>query len=296
VNETKVTPARLLGRKPSGGLVELLVLDPVSEPANAVPTAEAVRACMIRSAKRTRSGTEIQLRNGSPALVVEEIAPGRVLVRFPVPETGLLEFLEKYGEPPLPPYIDRPHGNTPADRKRYQTIYARVAGSIAAPTAGLHFTERLLADLATGGIEIARITLHVGAGTFRPVRDDDIRLHEMEWEAYDISPSVAERLNRAVCLGRRIVAVGTTAVRTLESAVSEGGSFRAGSGKTNLFIYPGYSFKSIHGIITNFHLPSSTLLMVVCAFAGVEFTLGAYREAIQRGYRFYSYGDACLII
>jgi S-adenosylmethionine:tRNA ribosyltransferase-isomerase len=235
------------------------------------------------------------LDNGPELTAEDTIAPGRVRIVFPVPEKSFLDFLETYGSPPLPPYISTANRNRDRDRSRYQTVYARIAGSVAAPTAGLHFTEELLHDLSLKGIETARILLHVGPGTFIPVRDEDVRAHRMEPEFYEIPDQAARTIQRARDEKRRVIAVGTTTVRALESAAAHG-KLAPGRGETNLFIKPGYSFKVIDGLVTNFHLPGSTLLMLVCAFAGIDFVMKGYERAVQDGYRFYSYGDACLIL
>lgn len=295
MNETKVVPALLVGHKPTGGSVELLVLQPARSPHESASADSAVRVCMVRSSKPLKSGGRIELHSG-PILTAEEtVAPGRVKIRFPVPEAELLSFLEAYGRAPLPPYIQSLQRDADRDRDRYQTVYARAAGSVAAPTAGLHFTDKLLAALRAKGIEIVRIVLHVGPGTFTPVRAQDIRGHRMESEYYDISESAARCIQGALREGRRVVAVGTTSVRALESVVCDTGAVTAGKGDTRLFIAPGYTFKVVGGLITNFHLPRSTLLMLVSAFAGTELILNAYDEAVRHRYRFYSYGDACLI-
>jgi S-adenosylmethionine:tRNA ribosyltransferase-isomerase len=250
---------------------------------------------MVKTSKRLRPGDIVTLDDGSHLRAGETVGPGRVRITFPVPDNGLVRFLKTHGQPPLPPYIKAHGANRDQDRDRYQTIYSRVPGSVAAPTAGLHFTEDLLGKLAAKGVETARITLHVGPGTFTPVRHEDVRLHAMESESYEISPQAAEAINRARQEQRRIIAVGTTTVRALESAASPEGEVRPGAAATNLFIIPGYCFKIVHNMITNFHLPGSTLLMLVCALGGTKAILGAYQDAINRKYLFYSYGDACLI-
>ena len=200
-----------------------------------------------------------------------------------------------YGRPPLPPYIRAEEANIERDRARYQTVYARITGSVAAPTAGLHFTDDLLEGLERQGTNTARILLHVGPATFTPVRVEDIRFHRMESESYEISEETGRQICEARRAHRRIIAVGTTCVRALEAAATPTGTVRPGAGKTNLFIRPGYPFKMVGGMITNFHLPRSTLLVLVCAFAGTELIRKAYQEAVRERYRFYSYGDACLI-
>ncbi|MGB6066846.1 MAG: tRNA preQ1(34) S-adenosylmethionine ribosyltransferase-isomerase QueA [Desulfomonilaceae bacterium] len=294
VNETKVTPASLVGRKPSGGRVDLLVLDPWK--ATARPDGLAVRTCLVRSSKRLRRGAVIQIESGPEITVEETVAPGRVRICFPVPEDSFLSLLELYGRPPLPPYIRADRGHKRSDRERYQTIYAKVPGSVAAPTAGLHFTGRLLEELQERGISIVRIHLRVGPGTFTPVRVDDIRLHRMESESYEISEAAAGSIAKAYGERRRIIAVGTTTVRALESAAIAEGIVMAGKGETDLFILPGHSFKVVRGMVTNFHLPGSTLLMLVCALGGTDLVMSAYSEAVKEQYRFFSYGDACLVV
>lgn len=296
INETKVMPALLLGRKPSGGKVELLVLDPARMPAEDCLEAQAVRVCLYRSSKRLRKGSYVEIGCGETLTVENEVAPGRVTVRFPASERDFPVFLHRFGKTPLPPYINAEDRDVKADRIRYQTIYSRVAGSVAAPTAGLHFTDELLDRLAELGIGIARILLHVGPGTFVPVRTEDIRLHAMESECYEISPEAAEFIRVSRAAKRRIIAVGTTSVRALESAADREGNVRAGRNRTNLFIMPGGKFNVVEGMVTNFHLPGSTLLMLVCALGGIEPVLAAYRTAVEERYRFYSFGDSCLII
>jgi S-adenosylmethionine:tRNA ribosyltransferase-isomerase len=296
INETRVTPASLIGRKHTGGRVELLVLDPAIMGAATRPDSPAIRTCLVRSSKRLRQGAVIQIVDG-PEIAIEETAgPGRVRVRFPVSEDEFLAFLNHYGRPPLPPYIRADGRATTNDRERYQTIYAKIAGSVAAPTAGLHFTQELLEELQERGVTIARILLQVGPGTFTPVREEDIRLHRMESEFYEISSEAADSIVKAHRDKRRVIAVGTTTVRALESAAAGEGIVLPGKGQTDLFIMPGYSFKVVQGLVTNFHLPGSTLLMLVCALGGIGPVMNAYKEAVKEKYRFYSYGDACLVI
>lgn len=294
LNETRVIPAFLQGKKVTGGHVELLVTDP----GGMFGTGElqAVRTCITRSSKPVKPGSKILLENGIELECIDAMGPGRIQVRFPVPESMFLNFLEEHGKPPLPPYIHAAQRDETLDRCRYQTIYGRVAGSVAAPTAGLHFSEKLLKELEYIGIQIARIILHVGPGTFLPVRTPDVRLHTMESEYFDISDETARTVSRAAREGRRVIAVGSTSTRALETAVSDDCHLSPGKGKTSLFILPGYQFKIVKGIITNFHLPESTLLMLVCALGGTSRVLSAYRQAIDHRYRFYSYGDASLII
>jgi len=296
LNETRVTPCALSARKPSGGRVSLLVLEPAGREHRTVSGDLASRVCICGSSKPLRDGTTITIEDGPDLLIEKTLGGGRVIVRFPVGEDGVLSFLERHGKAPLPPYIKPGDQDRSFHRDRYQTVYSRVAGSVAAPTAGLHFTEQLLEELEQNGIEVTRILLHVGPGTFTPVREEDVRRHTMELESYEISEEAANVLQAALECGRRIIAVGTTTVRTLESAMNPDGRFRPGNGRTDLFILPGHRFKAVHGMITNFHLPGSTLLMLVCAFAGTERVLYAYKTAVGGRYRFYSYGDACLIV
>ncbi|AFM26325.1 tRNA preQ1(34) S-adenosylmethionine ribosyltransferase-isomerase QueA [Desulfomonile tiedjei] len=293
LNETKVIPAFLQGKKTTGGRVELLVTDPgeMFGPGEF----HAVRTCITKSSKPIKPGSRILVGNGVELECIHAVGPGRIQVRFPVTESMLLNFLEEHGKPPLPPYIHTAKRDEALDRCRYQTIYGRVAGSVAAPTAGLHFSEKLLKELEGMGILVARIILHVGPGTFLPVRTQDVRLHTMESEYFEISDETARNITRAAREGRRVIAVGSTSTRALETAVSEDCHICPGKGKTSLFILPGYRFKIVKGIITNFHLPESTLLMLVCALGGTDRVLSAYRQAVHQKYRFYSYGDASLI-
>lgn len=285
-NDTRVFPARLIGRKTSGGKVELLLIRKTS--------GEGDRwVAMGRSSKALRRGMDLSLCGGLiGARVVRILEQGRLEVDL-AGEGDVDALIERLGEVPLPPYIRRQAGE--ADRSRYQTVYARKSGAVAAPTAGLHFSEQTLEALEEAGHRKAHVTLHVGPGTFRPVQSDTLDQHEMHEETYDVSESTAAAIREARAEGRPIVAVGTTVVRTLESAVGAQGDIRAGAGATNLFIRPPYRFRVIDHLVTNFHLPRSTLLALVMAFAGIELTKQAYREAIERRYRFYSYGDAMLI-
>ncbi|MCU0561410.1 MAG: tRNA preQ1(34) S-adenosylmethionine ribosyltransferase-isomerase QueA [Desulfobacterales bacterium] len=288
VNDTAVIPARLVGRKATGGRVEVFILDYTGGVRR-----EGTFACdcLVKSSKPLRAGACIQFGEEWSGRVTA-IEGGFCRVEFSgAGDIDLL--LDRQGHVPLPPYIRRL--DRPEDRKAYQTVYAAVRGAVAAPTAGLHFTPELLEEIRAKGVAVACITLHVGYGTFAPVRSADIRTHRMHAERYHISASAAEAVNAARDAGRRVVAVGTTAVRTLEFAAGDDGRVRSGSGWCDLFIYPGYRFKAIDAMITNFHLPKSTLLMLVAAFAGREPILDAYRAAVAEGYRFYSYGDAMLI-
>jgi S-adenosylmethionine:tRNA ribosyltransferase-isomerase len=296
LNETRVTPALLLGRKSSGGRVEILVLDPAGTAQGWANEKRAVRVCLVRSSKPVRPGTIIEIGRGERVTVLESVASGRVRMQFEIAEPDFIDFLDVHGHPPLPPYIKHENRDFDRDRSRYQTVYGRVAGSVAAPTAGLHFTEEILGELQEQRVTLCKIVLHVGPGTFTPVREADIRRHTMESEYYEIPEEASERINAAIRDGRRIIAVGTTSVRALESSAAREKGLGPGRGTTDLFITPGHSFKVVRGMLTNFHLPRSSLLMLVCSFAGTELMLAAYAEAVRRKYRFYSYGDACLIM
>lgn len=278
-NETRVLPARLNVRKqPGGGRAELLLLERVKP-----QTWQA-----LVGGKGLSTGRELILENGMQAKVLEELDGPRRLVHFAGPITDLLA---EIGEMPLPPYITTPL----RDPEDYQTVFSRVPGSSAAPTAGLHFTTGVLDSLMTHGVKLAFVTLHIGLDTFAPVREEDPRQHTIHSEWCSISSGSAEKVNAARSDGGRIIAVGTTAVRTLETAAGEEGTLQPYEGKTDLFILPGYGFKTVDAMITNFHLPRSTLIMLVSAFAGRERIMNAYAEAMAQGYRFYSFGDAMLI-
>ena len=283
INNTKVIPARLFGVK-KGGTAHIEVL--LIKPAEGLDNWEV----MVRPGKRVKTGAEIIFGDGKmTGEIIAETAVGRI-IHFNY-EGIFTEILDELGTMPLPPYITEKLD----DQSRYQTVYAKYDGSAAAPTAGLHFTPELLADLQTKGIEIVEVLLHVGLGTFRPVQVEDISEHEMHSEYYSVTPEAAQRLNLALEEGRRIISVGTTSTRTLESAWHNG-RVEPGDGWTEIFIYPGYEFKVISGLITNFHLPKSTLVMLVSALAGRENILNAYQIAVQEKYRFFSFGDAMLII
>ncbi|MGE3622300.1 MAG: tRNA preQ1(34) S-adenosylmethionine ribosyltransferase-isomerase QueA [Bdellovibrionales bacterium] len=285
LNDTKVIPARLYGRR---GDVEIEVL---------LHKKHAPRTWLAfaRPGKRLHIGDRIVFADDFLAEVMEKREEGEIRIRFSVDDEKLPPLLETYGEAPLPPYIKRGKGGVPEDRARYQTIFAAREGAVAAPTAGLHFTPELLGRLAEKGIECATVTLHVGAGTFLPVKAEHIRDHRMHAEWGELKAGIAGYLNRARDEGRRIVAVGTTSLRLLESAADEEGRIRPFAGDTNIFITPGYRFKAADALITNFHLPKSTLFMLVCAFAGRDRMRTAYDHAKAAGYRFYSYGDASLL-
>ena len=286
LNDTRVIPARLHARRPTGRRFELLLLRPLD--------AEAWES-LLRPAGRARPGERLLLADGGEVVPVEPRGEGRWRVRFEPALT--LDRLDGVGEPPLPPYISRPEGATPSDRRDYQTVYAAEPGAVAAPTAGLPFTRELLDEIASRGVELAYLTLHVGLGTFRPVTAERVAEHRMHEEWYRFSEATAAAVNRALGQGRRVVCVGTTSVRALEGALAAGsGRVVAGDAWTDLFITPGYRFRGVGALLTNFHLPRSTLLMLVSALAGRERVLEAYREAVASGYRFYSYGDAMLIL
>jgi S-adenosylmethionine:tRNA ribosyltransferase-isomerase len=299
-NDAKVIPARLFARKPSGGQVEIFFVEALGAVTLTGGRTRETWRCLARGKLEPgmRLGVVSSHRDEQalPELVFGERSEDgtATIVMTTARSGGILAELEAHGDLPLPPYIARPEGATADDKVRYQTVYARVPGAVAAPTAGLHFTEDTLAELKARGIEGHSLTLVVGPGTFAPVRHEDLSLHVMHQEAYVISPEVAEAHREARRQGRPIVAVGTTVVRALESAY-DAGQLRCGSQKTDLFIRPGYRFRAVDRLITNFHLPKSTLLMLVCAFAGTERVLAAYRTAVALGYRFFSYGDAMLV-
>jgi S-adenosylmethionine:tRNA ribosyltransferase-isomerase len=282
LNDSRVIPARLFGRRESGGAVEVVLLR---------DRGEGVWECLTRPGRKTRTGTALSFGGGAlTAAVINEIEGGNRLIRFHY-DGIFLEVLERLGKMPLPPYI---HEEL-KDAERYQTVYSRVSGSAAAPTAGLHFTKELLNTIADKGVGLHYVTLHVGLGTFRPVKAENIEDHEMHAEYCEIPAETARAVSAAKREGRRVVAVGTTSCRTLESRASGDGSVAPFSGFTNAFIYPGYTFKCADALITNFHLPESTLLMLVSALAGRENILRAYEEAVRERYRFFSFGDAMLI-
>ena len=282
LNDSRVIPARLFGTRPSGGAVEVVLLRDLGG---------GRWECLTRPGKKMRLGTEVSFGEELSA-VVEEIMPdGNRVLRF-FYDGIFLEILERLGKMPLPPYI-KAQLDDPA---RYQTVYAREPGSAAAPTAGLHFTEELLDSIRAMGVEVCFVTLHVGLGTFRPVKAENVEEHEMHSEYCTVPPETAEAVNRAKQNGGRVIAVGTTSCRTLESFAREDGSLAPAAGWTNIFIYPGYRFKCIDALVTNFHLPGSTLVMLVSALAGRENILNAYTEAVSMRYRFFSFGDAMLIL
>jgi len=286
LNDTRVIPARLHARRSTGRRFELLLLRRVDD---------ARWEALLRPAARARRDEGLLLADGGTCRPADRLEEGRWLVRFSPPLD--LDRLDLLGEAPLPPYIDRPGGSTDEDRARYQTVYAREPGAVAAPTAGLHFDHELLDRIRNHGVEIAFVTLHVGLGTFRPVQVEETANHRMHSERYRVSAEAAAAIDRALGEGRRVVCVGTTTVRALEGALAAGGGrVQPGAAWTDLFITPGFEFQGCGALLTNFHLPRSTLLMMVAAFAGRERVLAAYREAIAEGYRFYSYGDAMFIV
>ena len=287
VNDTRVIPARIEGTKPTGGKVEFLLIRKLDEEGR-------MWRCMARRVARLRPGLFLDFPGQVQGEIVSIGEGGEVEVGFSVPLTD--ERLQGMGEVPLPPYIERPAGPEPEDARRYQTIFARRSGAVAAPTAGLHFTQDLVEELESRGIEMTTITLHVGPGTFLPVRVSKLSEHRMHAEYYEISEESAARINQAKREARRVIAVGTTVVRALESSAREDSQVRSGRQWTTLFIYPPYTFKVVDAMVTNFHLPKSTLLVLVCSFASRELILRAYETAIRERYRFYSYGDAMLIL
>ncbi len=294
VNNTRVIPGRLFGRKETGGKVEILILDYLEGLRNIEKQGAFECECLVKASKRPKKDSWITIHEDFKAYVVD-FNEGFFRLKFHC-KGDFNKALESSGHMPLPPYIKRDHEvDQFNDRASYQTVYASESGAIAAPTAGLHFTEDLFKKLTSKGVTIVYITLHVGYGTFLPVRVNDIREHKMHSEYFNISETASSTLNRAKEKGNRIIAVGTTSVRTLEYVAGKNGKITPGYGNCDLFIYPGYKFKMIDGMITNFHLPESTLLMLVSAFAGYENIMNAYKEAVENKYRFFSYGDGMLI-
>lgn len=284
INNTKVIPARLIGEKEgTGAQIELLLLKRKEKD---------VWETLVRPGKKAKPGTRISFGEGLlTGEILEVVEEGNRLVQFSY-EGIFEEILDRLGQMPLPPYIT----HKLQDKNRYQTVYAKYEGSAAAPTAGLHFTRELLEELSAKGVVIAHVTLHVGLGTFRPVKVEDVEKHHMHSEIYQVEEAEAEKINAAKAAGHRVVCVGTTSCRTVESAADETGRVKPGSGNTDIFIYPGYQFKVLDALITNFHLPESTLLMLVSALAGREKVLAAYETAVEERYRFFSFGDAMLIL
>ena len=284
INDTKVIPARLYGHKEeTGALIEILLLK---------RRENDIWECLVKPGKKARPGAKITFGNGIlKGEIIDVVDEGNRLIQFHY-EGIFEEILDQLGEMPLPPYIT----HKLKDKNRYQTVYAKNEGSAAAPTAGLHFTKDLLKKIEEKGVVIASVTLHVGLGTFRPVKVENVLEHHMHSEFYRIEPEEAEKINAAKKAGKRVIAVGTTSCRTLESASTEDGILKAQSGWTDIFIYPGYHFKMVDALITNFHLPKSTLVMLVSALAGREHILAAYKEAVEKKYRFFSFGDAMFIV
>ncbi len=296
VNNTRVVPARLTGTKETGGRVEVLLISYPGQTSGSHDAGSLTCACLVKASKPPRLGSKLEFHRDLHAIVLDG-TNGLYNLEFRF--NGAFDTLiDTIGQIPLPPYIKRNDSAPPPcdDPACYQTVYAENRGAVAAPTAGLHFSGELLKKIQEVGIEIVPITLHVGYGTFLPVRVADIRKHQIHPEAYELPQGAATAINEAKREGRRIIAVGTTTVRVLEFAVDARGYVTAGSGMCHLFIYPGFAFRVIDALITNFHLPKSTLLMLVAAFADRDFVLKAYQEAIRQGYRFYSYGDAMLIL
>lgn len=286
LNDTRVFPARLRGEKPTGARAEILLLVPLDE-------SRTRWRALVRPGGKLKPGRRVRVSDELQVEIEESLEDGSRIARLRTrlsPE----EALARYGHVPLPPYIRR--ADDEGDRRRYQTVYARESGSVAAPTAGLHFTEVLLDEIAARGIEVVKLTLHVGPGTFRPVETEDPADHRMDEEYYRIDEAAAEAINECRARGGAVWAVGTTTVRALETAVDRKGFVRSGNGWTRLYIRPGYGFRVVDRLITNFHLPRSTLLMLVTAFAGYDLTMAAYRHAATRRYRFYSYGDAMAVV
>ena len=285
VNNSRVIPARVIGiKQPTGAVCELLLLKQKEND---------IWECLAKPGKRLKTGAQIDIGEGLlRAEILETLTDGNKLVRFTHDGDNIFTVLEQVGKMPLPPYITEQL----QDNDQYQTIYAAQLGSAAAPTAGLHFTQKVFDELEAAGIETAQVTLHVGLGTFRPVQEDDIRNHRMHTEWYSVDEEAARKINAAKAEGRRVICVGTTSCRTLESVWQKYGCICACSGDTGIFIYPGYKFGVMDGLLTNFHLPESTLVMLVSAFAGYENTVQAYRTAVAEKYRFFSFGDAMLIL
>ena len=282
MNDSRVLPARLMGHRPTGGVVEVLLLRDLGN---------KCWECLCKPGRKMQVGNEVIFGDGELTAVVREVQEdGNRVVEFKY-EGIFLEVLERLGKMPLPPYIKEEL----QDQERYQTVYSKVLGSAAAPTAGLHFTPELLEQIKAKGVNIGYVTLHVGLGTFRPVKEDEITDHEMHSEYCVISQETADLINRTKANGGRCICVGTTSCRTLESWAAEDGHMEAKAGWTNIYIYPGYRFKVMDGLVTNFHLPESTLIMLVSAFAGREHVLAAYEEAVREKYRFFSFGDAMFL-
>lgn len=286
VNNTKVFPARLKGRISTGAVIEVFLVN---------ENADGTWDTLAKPGKRLSLGKVVDFNQRLTAEVVEKLDDGKVRLKFEA-KGDFFEIINDIGRTPLPPYIKRDQATLDADRERYQTVYAKQRGAIAAPTAGLHFTEDTFSRLANFGVEVAEITLHVGYGTFEPVRTTNVADHRVSAERYEISEATATQLNSAKSQGRRIVAVGTTTTRTLESAINDDGTFAAGASLAAITILPGYKFRAVDALLTNFHLPQSSLLVMISVFGGHDLVMNAYRHAVDGRYRFYSYGDCMLIV
>ena len=290
VNDSRVIPARLLGRKPTGAASEILLIRPTPD---ADPADPRTWEALVRPGGKLKPGRRVVVADDLEVAILESAEGGGRIVRLECPGNALAA-IERHGHVPLPPYLGRE--DEPADRERYQTVYAHTPGSVAAPTAGLHFTPELLAELEARGVRRVAVTLEVGVGTFRPVEEDDPAGHDMHAELYRVERAAAAAINDARRAGGRCWAVGTTVARTLETVADEDGTVRSGTGSTRLFIRPPYRFRAVDALLTNFHLPRSTLLMLVSAFGGYERMTEAYRTAVSERYRFYSYGDAMAVL
>jgi len=288
INDSRVFPARLAGRKETGALIEILLLS-----RDKTADKREIWKAMLRPAKRVAPTMKVFFAEGCSARIMQRLSDKQWLIEFIV-DAPFEDFLSRFGRAPLPPYIKRKSGETRSreDLERYQTIYARESGSVAAPTAGLHFTSEVLTALKKGGVKIAPITLHVGYGTFVPIEAENVEDHVMEEEYFSIPAQTAAMINGA----KRVIAVGTTSTRVMESTVNDSGEVQAINSSTRLYIYPGYKFRRVDALLTNFHLPKSSLFLLTCAFAGRELILEAYRQAVENRFRFYSYGDCMLII
>ena len=299
VNDTKVFPARLHGKKATGGKVEIFLLELPIESTGSTSSSRCIveTHALIKSSKRPTIGSSIRINDELNCTIIEHHEYGKAKIALEYPDdANIIDILSSCGSVPLPPYIERKSGTTREDRERYQTVYAENSGAVAAPTAGLHFTPAILEKLSSKGVEIARLTLHVGFGTFAPVRVEDIEKHKIHSEYIELSTETASRINHCKKMGGKVWAVGTTSVRALEYCCNTKGEVVATTGSCDLYIYPGYAFSIIDNLITNFHLPKSSLLFLVSALCGRKRLLDCYKEAIAHNYRFYSYGDAMAII
>ncbi|NMC90956.1 MAG: tRNA preQ1(34) S-adenosylmethionine ribosyltransferase-isomerase QueA [Smithella sp.] len=289
INDSRVIPARIYGKKPTGAILELLLLTRRGK-----NDGEELWEVLARPAKRLKEQDVIDFGHSCEGTVIARLTDKKWLMAFRA-KNGFENYLERFGRAPLPPYIRRKKSVDPDqtdDRRRYQTIYAKTPGSVAAPTAGLHFSSNVLNDLLARGVQVASVTLHVGPGTFMPIETEQVEDHVMQPEFFEISAETSQKINAA----KRVIAVGTTSTRTLESVADKDGHISPGSGETSLYIYPGYTFKRVNGLLTNFHLPRSSLFLLVSAFAGTDFIRQAYAHAVKNRYLFYSYGDCMLIV